>query len=171
MKQRRPRGWPPSPRGARDDAAMTPRGVHFDPLDPLTRALRQLPEPRAPRTLAPRVMAAVHARLAHPPARTWFEWPRVWQVASLSSAAVLLAAVVVGWPFLIAWLQPAIDATAVRVDAVVHNGEVAVAFAGVVFRAVWHPLVMPFVLFVTAMTIVCATVGAMLGRVALGGAP
>lgn len=153
---------------------MTPRGVHFDPLDPLTRALRAMPEPRAPRTLAPRVMAAVHARIAHPPARTWFEWPRVWQVASLSTAVAVLAAVVVGWPFVIGWLQPGIDDVTTRAQAVVHAGKVGVAFAAVVFRAVWHPIVMPFVLFVTAMTIACAVIiamlGAMLGRVALGGA-
>ena len=149
---------------------MTPRGVHFDPLDPLTRALRALPEPRAPRTLAPRVMAIVHARLAHPPAPTWFEWPRVWQVASLSTAVAVLVALVVGWPFLVAWLQPGVDAVGARVEPVIQAGQAAWAFAGVVFRAVWHPLVMPFVLFVTAMTIACVTVGAMLGRVALGGA-
>lgn len=149
---------------------MTPRGVNFDPLDPLTRALRALPEPRAPRTLAPRVMAAVHARLAHPPAPTWFEWPRVWQVSSLTAAVLVLVALVVGWPFLTEWLRPGLDAIGVRVQAAVQGGQMALAFAGVVFRAVWHPLVMPFVLFVTAMTIACATVGAMLGRVALGGA-
>jgi len=149
---------------------MTPRGVNFDPLDPLTRALRNLPEPRAPRTLAPRVMAAVHARMAHPQARTWFEWPRVWQVASLGSALVLLAAVVVGWPFLLEWAQPGLDALVARVTPAIEGGRAAWAFAGVVFRAVWHPVAMPFVLFVTAMTIASVTVGAMLGRVALGGA-
>jgi len=149
---------------------MTPRGVDFDPNDPLIRALRAMPAPRAPRTLAPRVMAAVHARLAHPPARTWFEWPRVWKVASLSAAVGLLAAGVMGWPSVIGLLQPAIDEVAGRIQAVVHAGKVGLAFAGVVFRAVWHPVVMPFVLFVTVMTIACATLGAMLGRVALGGA-
>ena len=149
---------------------MTPRGVNFDPFDPLTRALRALPEPRAPRTLAPRVMAVVHARLAHPPSPTWFEWPRVWQVSSLSAAVGLLAAVVVGWPFLVEALQPGVNAIVARVDPIIQTGQAAWAFAGVVFRAVWHPLAMPFVLFVTAMTIACATVGAMLGRVALGGA-
>lgn len=153
---------------------MTPRGVHFDPRDPLTRALRALPEPRAPHTLAPRVMAAVHARIAHPPARTWFEWPRVWQVASLASAVAVLVAVVVGWPFVIAWFQPGIEGVTARAQEVIHAGKVGLAFAGVVFRAVWHPIVMPFVLFVTAMTIVSAVIismlGAVLGRAALGGA-
>ena len=149
---------------------MTPRGIHFDPLDPLTRALRELPEPRAPRTLAPRVMAIVHARLAHPPSPTWFEWPRVWQVSSLSAAVALLAALVVGWPFLVAWLQPGFDAIGTRVAPIIEAGHVAWAFSGVVFRSVWHPVAMPFLLFVTAMTIASVTVGAMLGRVALGGA-
>ncbi|HUR22077.1 MAG TPA: hypothetical protein VMZ90_14775, partial [Vicinamibacterales bacterium] len=149
---------------------MTPKGVNFDPVDPLTRALRALPEPRAPRTLAPRVMAVVHARLAHPPTPTWFEWPRVWQVASLSTALALFGAIVVGWPFLLAWLQPGLDAIGARVEPAIATGHAAWALIGVVFRAVWHPLVMPFVLFVTAMTIACATLGAMLGRVALGGA-
>lgn len=149
---------------------MTPRGVHFDPLDPLTRALRELPEPRAPRTLAPRVMSIVHARLAHPPSPTWFEWPRVWQVASLFSAVAVLAALVVGWPFLVAWLQPGVDAVGARIEPALQAGQAAWAFAGVFFRAVWHPVAMPFVLFVTAMTIASVTVGAMLGRVALGGA-
>jgi hypothetical protein len=149
---------------------MTPRGVNFDPLDPLTRALRNLPEPRAPRTLAPRVMKIVHARLAHPPAPTWFEWPRIWQVASLSSAVALLAAVVVGWPFVVSWMQPGVEAIGARVAPVIEAGQAAWAFAGVVFRAVWHPVAMPFVLFVTAMTIASVTLGAMLGRVALGGA-
>jgi hypothetical protein len=149
---------------------MTPRGVNFDPLDPLTRALRNLPEPRAPRTLAPRVMAIVHARIAHPPARTWFEWPRVWQVASLSSALAVLGAVVLGWPLLVEWLQPGLNAIVARVTPAIEAGRQAWALAGVVYRSVWHPVAMPFVLFVTAMTIASVTVGAMLSRVALGGA-
>jgi hypothetical protein len=148
---------------------MTPRGVHFDPLDPLTRALRDLPAPRAPRTLAPRVMAIVHARLAHPPAPTWFEWPRVWQVSSIAAAVLVLAGAVVGWPYFAAWVQPGIEAVAGRVQPLLETAEVALTFAGVVFRAVWHPVAMPFVLFVSAMTLACATVGAMLGRVVLGG--
>ena len=148
---------------------MTPRGVNFDPLDPLTRALRNLPEPRAPRTLAPRVMAVVHARIAPPPTPTWFEWPRVWQVSSLAAAVGVLAGTAVAWPLLVELVQPGWSAIASRVQWAVEAIDVALAFAGVVFRAVWHPVAMPFVLFVSAMTIACATVGAMLGRVVLGG--
>lgn len=149
---------------------MTPRGVDFDPNDPLIRALRALPDPKAPRTLAPRVMAAVHARLAHPPARTWFEWPLLWRVSSVAAAMVILIGVMVAWPVVLAWGQPALEVVTGRAASVLHGVDIALGLAGVVFRSVWHPLVMPFVLFVTVMTIVCATLGAMLGRVALGGA-
>ena len=53
--------------------------MDFDPdLERLIdRELTALPEPRAPRTLLPRIMTAVHA--ARP--RTsggWFTWPLVW---------------------------------------------------------------------------------------------
>lgn len=149
---------------------MTPRGVNFDPRDPLTRALRNLPEPKAPRTLAPRVMAIVHARLAHPPAPTWFEWAIGWRVTSLSAAVLVIIGVVVGWPYVAALVQPVVVAIVARVTPIVQGAEGVWAVAAVMFRAVWHPVAMPFVLFVTAMTIACATVGAMLGRVALGGA-
>lgn len=149
---------------------MTPRGVDFDPNDPLIRALRALPDTRAPRTLAPKVMAAVHARLAHPPARTWFEWPLVWRVASVTCAVALLAAVMLGWPTLLDLARPAVDGVQLRAAGVWHRVGAVLGLAGVVFRTIWHPVVMPFVVFVTIMTIACATVGAMLGRVALGGA-
>ena len=149
---------------------MTPRGVDFDPNDPLIRALRALPAPTAPPTLAPRVMAAVQARLAQPPARTWFEWPLRWRVSSVAAAVAMLIGVIVAWPLVLGWGQPAIDAVTGRVTGVWHGAQIALNLADVVFRAVWHPVVMPFLLFVTVMTIACATVGAMLGRVALGGA-
>jgi hypothetical protein len=149
---------------------MTPQGVHFDPQDPLDRALRMLPDPRAPRTLAPRVMAAVHARLAHPPARTWFEWPLVWRISSITAAVLMLVAVWIVWPMAVGWAQPAVDAATVRFVALQHGATAVLSVFSVVFRSVWHPVVMPFVVFLTVMTIACATVGAMLGRVALGGA-
>jgi len=149
---------------------MTPRGVDFDPLDPLTRALRALPEPRAPRTLAPRVMAAVHARLAQPAPRTWFDWPLGWRVSSAACAVAVMVTLVLVWPMALAWLQPVADVVSGHATATWHKADVVLSVAGVFFRAVWYPLVFPFLVFVTVMTIACATVGAMLGRVALGGA-
>ena len=47
--------------------------------------LHRLPAPRAPRTLLPRVMAAVEAWANRPwYTRAWFTWPLGWQVASLA---------------------------------------------------------------------------------------
>ena len=145
---------------------MTPRGVDFDPQDPLTRALRSLPEPRAPRTLAPRVMAAVQARIARPAPRTWFDWPLGWRISSAAGVVAVVVALVLVWPLALAWF----DGFGARAGVVWHKADVTLSVAGVFFRAVWYPLVLPFLVFVTAMTIACATVGAMLGRVALGGA-
>jgi hypothetical protein len=59
----------------------------------MDRELRSLPVPRAPGTLAPRVMAAITARAALPwHRRTWFEWPRGWQVASAALTVAFLTA-------------------------------------------------------------------------------
>lgn len=58
----------------------------------MERELRSLPAPSAPETLAPRVMAAIAARAALPwHRRTWFEWPRGWQIASAVLTVAFLA--------------------------------------------------------------------------------
>ena len=62
--------------------------VDFDELD---RALSELPAPRAPRTLLPRVLAAT---VDNPAARPtgWLTWPLAWQVAiPLSILAIVVA--------------------------------------------------------------------------------
>ncbi len=49
------------------------------------RELGRLPLPRAPRTLVPRVMAAIQEWSLRPwYERAWFTWPRGWQLASLA---------------------------------------------------------------------------------------
>lgn len=54
--------------------------------------LRQLPGPKAPGTLIPKVFAAIHARQAIPwYRRPWFEWPRRWQVLSVIAISLLVA--------------------------------------------------------------------------------
>jgi hypothetical protein len=61
--------------------------------------LRRLPAPRAPRTLLPRVMAAIEE---HRPApwysRAWVTWPRGLQVMSASAAVLVIAVVIWGIP-------------------------------------------------------------------------
>lgn len=56
----------------------------------LDRELRRQPVPRAPQTLLPRVMDAVH-EWTHRPwyTRAWFAWPAVWRVASLAPVVLL----------------------------------------------------------------------------------
>lgn len=59
--------------------------MNRDDLESLIhRRLAQLPPPRAPGTLVPRVMAQVRRRRPSPwYGRPWVAWPRVWQVVSL----------------------------------------------------------------------------------------
>lgn len=128
-----------------------------DREDALGQALRAMPAPQAPRTLAPRVMALVQAHRAPRVAPTWFEWP-VWaQLASVVGFIALVASAALVWP--------SVEAVTTRVVSVD-----AVRVATVFFRSVWQPLVGWLVVAVTATLLVCATVGALLTRVALGGA-
>jgi hypothetical protein len=74
----------------------------MDPTDldgRLDRELRDLPQPRAPRTLLPRVLAAAAQHEARGSATGWFTWPLAWRIASAAmlvllgvAAAMLLAA-------------------------------------------------------------------------------
>ncbi len=72
--------------------------------DVVDRALKELPAPRAPRTLLPRVMAAIESGRAEPaPARTprarpWVTWPLAWQVASVAVVIALGLGVARLWP-------------------------------------------------------------------------
>ncbi len=132
-----------------------------DREDALGQALRAMPSPRAPHTLAPRVMALVQARLAQRdgarPAPTWFEWP-VWaQLASVAGFVALVASAALVWPSLERVVSDLVAVDAVRVTAVV-------------YRAVWQPLVWWLLAATTATFLLCATFGALLTRVALGGA-
>ncbi len=57
----------------------------------LEQQLRQLPNRPAPASLAPRVMAAVAARVRRPwYARPWLEWPRPWQAVSALAISLVL---------------------------------------------------------------------------------
>ena len=139
------------------------------------RALTALPSPRAPKTLLPRVMAAVAAaerargrKARHP----WFTWPLVWQAASLAgvalaAAAIYAAASLGGAGFatpaflapLVSWASPIIDTA----DATARAG-------AIVWDTYLRPVVPYLLAWVVLMAAACATFGLALGRVALGGA-
>jgi len=63
------------------------------------RELKGLPELRAPRTLLPRVMAAIHQRAALPwYHQAWHAWPHGLQIASFSVLALMFGGLCfAGW--------------------------------------------------------------------------
>jgi len=132
----------------------------MDPVDPddrLDRALRQLPQPRAPRTLLPRVLAAT-VELPAPAASGWSTWPLGWRVAA---AGVFLTFAVGVWMLFSA--PPArLSETAEQA------GDIAT-----VVRALWGVMLQPvatylFVLGIS-LALACALAWAAL-EAALGGA-
>jgi hypothetical protein len=61
----------------------------------VTAALRDLPEPEAPATLLPRVMAAVHAREQRPwYAQPWPRWSPLHQVTVVTACLLILVAAI-----------------------------------------------------------------------------
>src|SRR3954471_5314534 len=84
----------------------------MDPADLdrlLDRELKSLPQPRAPRTLLPRVIAATLDRAGDASAATgWSTWSRGWQ---LGSVAALVAVIAAAWLLLPAAPREITDAT------------------------------------------------------------
>ena len=133
----------------------------MDPVDlddRLDRELKGLPQPQAPRTLLPRVLAAtVHAE-ARPAATGWFTWPLAWRIASV----VVLAALTAGASMFVS--APPEGLTSAAQTA----GEVAT-----VARVLWDVMAQPLAtyLFVlgVSLALACALAWAAL-EAALGGA-
>ena len=145
--------------------------------DVVHRALKALPPPRAPRTLLPRVMAAVDERRALTgarPARTWLTWPLAWQAASVAALVVLSTAIVWAWPA--AWDAAAGSAGEAwmvlkpRVLSAVGTAWTASKVLAIVWETFLQPLVAYLVVWIVVMFGACAAFAAALGRVALGGA-
>jgi len=135
------------------------------------RELRKLPEPRAPRTLLPRVMAAVDASARRPwYARAWLTWPPVWQAASV---IVLLGALAGA-----ATLLPTVQAAANTLSFVANvQGDVAettrdIEVATTAFRVLWNALLAPVVPYafglVLLMCVACAVFGTALNHLVFG---
>ncbi len=133
--------------------------------------LRNLPAPKAPRSLAPAVMAAVRARASRPwYARPWRTWPAGARVAAAVSLTLLAAAVLA----LLPGVAPAAVATLALVvgpvtEAVRVAGTLAEAGRTVAssFGSSFGPvLIVPVVIMLSTV----AAVGVTLRRVALGGA-
>lgn len=123
----------------------------------LDRELAELPRPRAPRTLLPRVLAATTLR-APVTATGWLTWPRSWQAASIAALLALVAGA--------AWL---LSAPPQPVSEMAQSA----GQAATTVRVLWDVLLQPAAtyLFVIgiALTLICAAAWAAL-EVALGGA-
>lgn len=128
--------------------------VDFDELD---RALSELPAPRAPRTLLPRVLAATVDNPAAQPTG-WLTWPLAWQVASVAALVLALGG---AWMFAAAPPQQVTRAAGTA-------GEVAT-----LLRVFWDVLFQPVATYILvlgiSLALACALAWAAL-EAALGGA-
>ena len=149
------------------------------PVDPeqfeeiLGARFRQLPMPRAPRTLLPRVMAAAQQWARRPwYARAWFTWPLGWQVASIAVFCVIGAWAVMA--------VPTVESAAARIaSAYIASTGGDVAGAGgrleatmnavvILWRAIVKPIAPYVFAFAALMGGACAVFAAALNHVAFG---
>ena len=131
-------------------------------------ALAELPVPRAPETLLPRVMAAVAAWAERPwYTRAWLTWPISLQIASAAALVLLVAAVAFG---MAQAAGPAALATAAA-SRVGDAGAAAQTIAAA-FQTLWRALVRPVAPYafaiVSMMCAACAACGAALNQIVMG---
>jgi hypothetical protein len=139
------------------------------------RALRALPEPRAPRTLLPRVLAAVAAEASRPwYGRAWASWPLHWQLVSAAVAIMVMAAATVVGPGMAAGMLEFAARTSLPLSTQL---TVAISGIGAIWEAaqiVWEivaPAARVVALWLLVMSAACVAFGTALDRViALGGA-
>lgn len=146
----------------------------MDPADlerQVDRELKALRAPRAPRTLLPRIMAAVEESAQRPwYSRAWLDWPTRWQFVS----ALLLIGLVAGGSALLPQLRTAVNALSFVADV---RGDVAdsarsVEVATTAVRVLWRTLLAPVVpwvfALVTLMGAACAVFGTALNHLVFG---
>jgi hypothetical protein len=139
----------------------------------IDRQLRRLPEPRAPRSLLPRVMAAVAEARRPWYARAWRTWPIGLQIASALAGLVAIAAMSLALPVAQTWLVA--DSSPLWMDLVsragrivAHTEEVGRA-AEVVWRALIAPVATAALVPVLMMCAASLAFGAALSRLAFRG--
>jgi len=134
----------------------------MDPADLeqlLHRELKRLPQPRAPRTLLPRVLAAtLDGGSAAAAATGWSTWSQGWQAASVAALLALLTGV---------WMLVG------AAPSEVTNATRAASETATVVRVFWQVLFGPIAVYMAvlgvALTLACAAAWAAF-EVALGGA-
>ncbi len=140
----------------------------------LDRSLARLPAPRAPRSLLPRVMAAVVTPSAPWYARPWLTWHPALQTVSL---VVVLAGVTFVW---MAWSRP--EATFAALSSVASPEMTSWTSAAArrtnqistLMSLLWDVVLGPIAIFVLVLAVfvavACAAAWTAVSRVALGGA-
>jgi hypothetical protein len=136
----------------------------------LDHALHQAAQPRAPRTLLPRVMAAVQASARVPwYRREWRRWPLGWQLASGVPTAALLGLA------LSAWSPSALAASLLEHAGAVDSAarmtryvELAVTTTQVLWLVVGTRIVPALAAVAVLMAVECVLLGFTLTHVTLG---
>jgi len=137
----------------------------------------RLRAPRAPGSLAPRVMAAVRAHQALPwYRRSWFSWPVGWQVVGVVAALVMVAAGAMLAPSAVRGAATVATVVAQNVSGALaweppENLRRVIEMAGaarVVWRTVLGPLVFYASVFAVVVGMVFALCAAALTRLTLG---
>jgi hypothetical protein len=121
--------------------------------------LKQLPPPRAPRTLMPRVLAEVRRRAAQPwYQRAWFTWPRHWQLLSATAAGLV-------WLLPETGVGPVASGVTERVAGATEDMGVGLNTTLLLWRTLVQPVVWYALAFAGLMVAACAAFGTALGRV------
>ena len=150
--------------------------MHPDELARLVdRELKRLPAPRAPGTLRLRVMAAVRDRAARPAVPGWWtRWPTT--VRALAAAAAVAVLAGAWWwgpivePRFVAALAEGFGVRLLALLDLWRQAEAVTTGAETIWRVVVQPVVWLLLPFVLLMWMACVAFGAVLDRVALGGA-
>jgi hypothetical protein len=144
------------------------------------RALTQLPQPRAPHTLLPRVLAAVQAWAERPwYRRAWLTWPAGWQTVSVTAFGMLIVTAALALPLAQAamseWLAGLmatrfgqVAVVAMRIGHTVQSAEATTSAAW----SVWRVLVLPWVAYASGLLVLmcaaCAVFASALNTLAQG---
>lgn len=146
---------------------MTPDDLERE----MHRALAALPAPRAPRSLRPRVLAAIEP--VPIVGRPWFTWPWPLQVGAVLGGLALALALAWNWPLLVGAITARLPETVRAALGLVDSAAVTGSALGRAVEVTWLGVVMPLAKLVLVLTVVlctaCAACVAALGRLAPGG--
>jgi len=139
----------------------------------IDRELRDLPGPRAPRSLLPRVLQAVAEAQRPWYARAWRTWPSAWQAASVVACALFLGAAALSLPVVqtavMDYTAPAVAPVADAVQPVASRLVAAGRATEIIWRVVVWPVATVALVPVFLMLAASLALGAALRRLAFGG--